>query len=72
MSAKIIIGDLSGVEKKGYRISLPADEELRESGWPDRKIREWNRIPDEAVVTEERVFGSSVVEVQYTWYEITP
>lgn len=71
MSAKIIIGDLSGVEKKGFEMAL-ADE-----AWIANKGEEWIRetydhqIPPEAVCTAKHYGDLNYTDYTFVWYEIT-
>jgi hypothetical protein len=69
MSAKLIIGDLSGIQKKGHANQSFVSPE-RTANDVEADIRDRYRIPDEAVCTRT-LDRTNYMRFDFVWYEVT-
>jgi hypothetical protein len=69
MSAKLIIGDISDIQKKGHTHESYVTPQ-RPANQVEADIRQRYRIPDEAIC-ERSLEVLHYVVFRFTWYEVT-
>jgi hypothetical protein len=69
MSARLIIGDLSAIKKRGYMYESYVSPR-RTANDIERDARDRYRIPDEAICART-LDSTNYMRFDFTWYEVT-